>query len=273
VAAALVPEALTGTTLVLAPEELTDADAVRCRIEAAVASWPQAQRAAFVVKPRLGTSGRGRLAGRAGRIDPTRLGSALERFRARSGLLVEPWLERTVDLSAQLYVADPDDVRVLGSLRQVVTSGGGPTGHAGRLDEAGAVDSGTAWDGELRAAARVLGRAAARSGFRGPCGVDAFVFRADDGAEILRPVVELNARFTAGTVALGHVARAVRAGLARGARAFYFGFPPGGGAWPDGRSHAAELLPLLADDPSARLCLAEDERALGVALSLTRRSP
>jgi hypothetical protein len=85
--------------------------------------------------------------------------------------------------------------------------------------------------------------------------------------------VELNARFTAGTVALGFVARAMRAGLARGARAFYFGFPPDAGEWPDRASHGAELVPLLADDPSARLCLAEGELALAETLSLTRRSP
>ena len=273
VAAALVPAALLGTTLVLEPDELEDTDAVRCRIEAAIASWPAERRGPFVVKPRLGTSGRGRLAGRAGQIDSTQLGRALERLRASGGALVEPWLERTLDLSAQLYVADPDDVRVLGTLRQVVTSGGGPTGHAGRLHGDGVVDSGTPWDSELRAAAVTLGRAAARSGFRGACGLDAFVFRADDGTEILRPVVELNARFTVGTVALGHLARAERAGLAGGARAFYFGFPPVAGPWPERASQGTQLLPLLEDDHSARLCLAEDERALAVALSrITWRS-
>jgi hypothetical protein len=273
VAAALVPDALFDTTLVLAPEELDDPDAVRCRIEAAVARWPAELRGDFVVKPRLGTSGRGRLAGTAGRIDPLQLGKAFDRFRASAGALVEPWLERTLDLSAQLYVAGPDDVRVLGTLRQVVTSGGGPTGHAGRLHADGEVDSGTAWDGELRAAAVTLGRAAARAGFRGACGLDAFVFRAHDGAEILRPVVELNARFTAGTVALGHVARAARAGLAGAARAFYFGFPPVAGAWPERASQGTQWLPLLEDDHSARLCLAEDQRALAATLSLiVRRS-
>jgi hypothetical protein len=92
--------------------------------------------------------------------------------------------------------------------------------------------------------------------------VDAFVFRASDGAERLRPVVELNARFTAGTIALGHLARARRAGLAERARAFYFGFAPARGGFPERPSKETRLIPLLADDPSARLCLADDERAL-----------
>ncbi len=189
VAAALVPRELLGATLVLDPEELEDTDAVKCRIEAAVASWPKERRGEFVVKPRLGTSGRGRLAGRAGQLDPAQLARALARLRASGGALVEPWLERTLDLSAQLYVADADDVHVLGTLRQVLTSSGGPTGHAGRLHGDGAVDSGTPWDDALRAAAVLVGRAASRSGFRGACGLDALVFRADDGTATLRPVV------------------------------------------------------------------------------------
>ena len=34
---------------------------------------------------------------------------------------------------------------------------------------------------------RAVAAAAAREGYRGPCGVDAFVFRAGDGSECLRP--------------------------------------------------------------------------------------
>jgi len=271
-AAGLVPAALAGASLVLDPEALVDADAVRCRIEAAVARWPAELRSRFTVKPRFGTSGRGRLSGRDGRIDTSRVGPALARLRAAGGALVEPWLERTLDLSAQLFVAGPDDVRVLGTLRQVVTSGGGPVGHAGRVSDAGVVDAGTPWDSELRVAAFTLGRAAAVAGFHGPCGLDALVFRSARGAEILRPVVELNARFTAGTVALGHLARAVRAGLARGSFAFYFGFTPAGGTWPERASHGAELISVLDDDLAPRLCLAHDQPLLDETLSFTRRS-
>jgi hypothetical protein len=266
----LVPDALSRASLALAPEELDSADAVRCRIEAAVAEWPATLRARFTVKPRIGTSGRGRCEGRDGRIDATRLDGALARLRAAGGALVEPWLERTLDLSAQLHVAGESDVRVLGTLRQVLTAHGGPIGHAGRLDAADGVDSGTRWDPELRRAAVAIGRAAARAGFRGACGVDAFVFRSSEGQEQLRPVVELNARFTAGTVALGHLTRARRSGLVGDARAFYFGFAPSG-AWPQLPAAGARFLPILDDDASARLGLAEDERALRESLDARAR--
>jgi len=243
----LVPAELRDAELLLEPDDLRDADAVRCRIEAELARWPDDLAARFVLKPRSGTSGRGRIPGQAGCVDPERLSpAALERLRACGGALVEPWLERTLDLSAQLYVAGASEVRVLGTLRLEVTRSGGPAGNAGRLRADGSVDSGTPWDGELRAAALAVAGAAAGAGFRGACGIDAFVFRAGDGREVLRPVVELNARFTMGTVALGVLERAKRAGLARGGAEFYFGFSHDAGG---------ELLTVLDGDPSARLHL------------------
>ncbi|MFI5315081.1 MAG: hypothetical protein ACHQ6T_05240 [Myxococcota bacterium] len=222
----LLPSEFAETAFALAPSELGAADAVRCRIEDELAHWPAELRARFVLKPRFGTSGRGRLAGRAGRVDPDALRGALPRLRERGGCLVEPWVERVCDLSAQLWIKAVDDVRVLGTLRQAVTPDGVPLGHAGRLAGGGEPESGSRWEAELRAAALALGRAAAELGYTGPCGLDAFSFRARDGAEKFRAVVEWNARFTAGTSAIGLVARARRAGLADGASAFYVGFAP-----------------------------------------------
>ena len=44
----------------------------------------------------------------------------------------------------------------------------------------------------------------AAQGFSGPCGLDAFAFRSASGGEAFRPVVEWNARFNLGTLAIGH---------------------------------------------------------------------
>jgi hypothetical protein len=221
----LAPE-LAAAWLALAPEELGATDSVRIRIESAVASWPAGFGTSFVLKPRFGTSGRGRLAGRDGRLDPDALRGNLPRLRERGGCVVEPWLERLADLSAQLWVVAPDDVRLLGTLVQSVTPSGVPLGHGARLDRDGRAVSGSRWDGELRAAALALGSAAAAEGYTGPCGLDAFSYRAADGVERFRAVVELNARFTAGTSALALVARARRVGLAEGASGFYVGVAP-----------------------------------------------
>jgi hypothetical protein len=243
----LVEPELAGACLALAPAELEASDTVRCRIEAAVARWPAAVGRSFVLKPRFGTSGRGRLAGREGRLDPEALRGNLPRLRERGGCVVEPWLERVTDLSAQLWIPGPGDVRVLGTWVQVVTPLGVPLGHRGRLDREGRVTSGSAWDETLRAAALELGRAAAAQGYTGVCGVDAFSWRGADGVERLRAVVELNARFTAGTSALALVARAARVGLTHGASEVYVGAAP---APVSGRRIA-----IFADDPELALWL------------------
>jgi len=242
----LAPE-LAGALFALAPEELDAADTVRCRIEGEVARWPPGFAASFALKPRFGTSGRGRLAGRDGRLDPEALRGNLPRLRERGGCLVEPWLERVADLSAQLWVVASDDVRLLGTLVQAVTPLGVPLGHRARLGRDGRAESGSRWDPELRAAALALGRAAAAAGYTGPCGLDAFSYRGADGAERFRAVVELNARFTAGTSALALIARARRVGVAESSTEFYLGAPP---SPLDGRR--IEIFP---DDPDLALWL------------------
>jgi len=247
-AAGLLPAEIGETAFALGPEELGAADTVRCRIEAEVERWPAELREEFVLKPRLGTSGRGRLTGRDGRLDPESLRGNLPRFRERAGCVVEPWLERTADLSAQLWIAGPGDQRVLGTLGQVLTPAGVPLGHCGVIRADGSIHSGSPWDAELRAAAAVLARAAAARGYTGPCGLDAFTYRAADGRERLRAVVEWNARFTAGTSALGLLARARRAGWLDGAGAFALGV-----ARPD---FAARRLELFPADPELALWLA-----------------
>jgi hypothetical protein len=83
-----------------------------------------------------------------------------------------------------------------------------PRGHRGEVDRRGRVHCGSPFDDALREAGSELTAAAAEAGYRGPCGVDGFAFRDAEGHEILRPTVELNARFTLGIVALGCLRRA-----------------------------------------------------------------
>jgi hypothetical protein len=131
--------------------------------------------------------------------------------------VLEPWLTRAWDASAQLVVREDGGVELLGTLAQELTPAGAPRGHRGVLDGNGEVASGLARDAELRAAALHVARAAAEAGYRGPCGVDSFAYRdPESGAETLRPVVELNARFTVGTVAIGYARRALEAARSRG---------------------------------------------------------
>ncbi len=229
-----VPEPLRGCVHVLSPEELAAPDAVEA-IRARVAAWPAWTRGRFTLKPRFGTSARGRVGGEG--ADDAMLRGALPRLRERGGAVLEPWLPRCGDASTQLHV-DDEGVTLLGTLQPVTTPAGVVLGHRGSVDRRGRVASGAACDETLREAAAVVAAAARDEGYRGPCGVDAFCFTGPDGARVLRPVVELNARFTVGTLALAAVRRVLPAlvaelGLAPGERLpFWFGLdaPPGG--WP-----------------------------------------
>lgn len=210
----LMPDGLSSWLRIFHPEELDDPAAV----EAALAQLPD-WADTWILKPRFGSSGRGRVPGRGRSLEPV-VTAGLPRLARRGGAILEPWLKRTVDLSAQLHLG-AEGPELLGTTRQILAQAGVYQGNRGVLEE-GRILSGTSWDRELIDAALVVGAAAWREGFRGPCGVDAFVYQGPGGEEILRPVVEFNARFTMGTVALGLVARAREVGIGDGAGAFRF---------------------------------------------------
>jgi uncharacterized ferritin-like protein (DUF455 family) len=224
--ASLAPPLLRAMIAVLEPAELRAPDAVRA-IGARVARWPAWAQRSFILKPRIGTSARGRASG--GSTGDTRWQRALPRLADRGGAVLEPWLARSWDASAQLFVHAGGEVELLGTLAQDVTPAGAPIGHRGAIDASGAISSGLACDAELRDAALHLARAASAAGYRGPCGVDSFGFRdPQSGSEIVRAVVELNARFTLGTVAIGLVARALRSGAVGPPRPARFALALGG---------------------------------------------
>ncbi len=262
----LLPHVLRDAVEVLEPDDLRDPEPLAQALE----RMPAWARARFTLKPRLGGSGRGRVAGRDGRIDAPALRGALERLAAHGGALLEPWLPRREDLSAQLFVAADGALRLLGTTRQVLSPAGLYRGQRGLIDHRGRVVSGSPDDEALRTAAATAAAEAHREGFWGPCGVDAFRFETPGGDTALRPLVEFNARFTVGTVVLGLLRRRLqeltaRLGLAPGERrAFLFLLDTRAAA------EAGDVLFVPLGDPAAArgaaLFFARDEAALEGAL-------
>lgn len=207
----LLPESIAPLFEVFEAEELAPA-----RLRACVDRLPAWVGRDWVLKPRRGTSGRGRVR----RLED--LPGARERLARRGGAVFEPWLRRRDDLSALLYVGRSGALGWIGTTRQILRGAGVYQGSRGLLTAEGALRSGTPWDGALRRAAEALGAEAAAAGYFGPMGVDAFVFEGPGGEALLRPVVEVNARFTMGIVAAGLVLRARRAGLLRAPAAWTF---------------------------------------------------
>ena len=241
----LCPQTLRNCIATLAPEDFRDLPTARTRLQEVCAGWPAWARSRFTLKPRLGSSGRGRLAGRDGVLDPVDLEGALRRFRDCGGGILEPWLDRTRDLSAELYVNKSGPPLLLGTVEQQLSPAGLYRGHRGWVDSRGRVFSGLDADEEVREAAAILANAARREGYHGPAGLDAFLFRPPESAdssprEILRPVVEFNARFTMGIVVLGIVRAAIeRIRVSQALHpevrlAFFFSLDEPSGGWDDG---------------------------------------
>jgi hypothetical protein len=298
----LVPRCLRGTSRIFEPEELTDPLQVVAAIEDCMAGWPAWTGRRFTLKPRQGTSGRGRVE----RLED--VGAAVSRLAERGGAILEPWLERVRDLSVQLRITAEGEVFLLATLELLVQPGGGYRGHRGEVDSSGRVFSGLREDESLREAGALVAQAAAQAGFHGAAALDGFRFAIpsrepgeseEEGGEReeergereeqneeqrgarqeLRPVVELNARFSMGTVVTGLVRRAlpaVRRTLSlepgdRMAFAFLLDAPRGGWdsargridsahffvpLWSSGESIHPGLLftnPSLPDEPIASL--------------------
>ena len=243
--AGLVPDCLAGLCTAYAPSDLADPERWVETLAAQLAGWPEWTRGRFTLKPRLGSSGRGRVGGRAEALEPEKLRGALSRLARQGGALLEPWLHREVDLSAMLHIAEPGraeggGVTLLGTAEQRLAPSGVYLGHLGEIDSRGRVFSGGPWEESMREAAGAIAGQAQRAGYWGPCGIDGFSFHGPGSpSTVLRPVVEFNARFTVGIVVVGLVRRALAQikaplGLEPGERrGFLFALdpPPGFAEW------------------------------------------
>lgn len=261
----LEPACLRGLSTILEPEELLAADALVASLRTRLEAWPAWTGGRFTLKPRLSTSGRGRVSGDLEQLDDRSLRNAFPRLADRGGAILEPWLTRVQDLSVQFFVSPEGAVTLVSSLEQRVGRSGIYRGHLGDFDARGRITSGSRFEAALLETGMLLARAAHERGFHGPCGVDAFSFQGPHGLEFYS-CVEFNARFTMGTLAAGLLRRA-RPGLDEALRArpgeprsFYFGLDAPDGGWPDSDVAGLRVLPLWASEepPRPALLLAED---------------
>ncbi len=159
--------------------------------------------AGLVAKPRFSTSGRGRVQIPAGGLSAR----TCEKLKLRGGVVVEPWLDRQIDWSTQWWIDDAG-VRWLGTTRALQQQTGVWRGAEMVVNVDGEVTSGHRFERRLVELSQPVVAAAAARGLRGPCGVDLFSFLPrgqgphDPPSATRLRVCELNARFTAGFVAV-----------------------------------------------------------------------
>ena len=129
----------------------------------------------------------------------TRLGRLLARCGA---LVVEPWCERIVDAGQCGSVDETGAIAIRPAHALLVDARGGFLGIELATPALEATEL-----AQLEATARAAGAALARLAFVGRYAIDAFAYRAPDGARRFHPLCELNARTTFGWIAHALAAR------------------------------------------------------------------
>jgi hypothetical protein len=152
----------------------------------------------WVLKTPLSASGRDRYIERDGhgqaRTD-TKARRTVERLFDRHGpILFEPWMDRVADYGVSALLTQ-DEMRVVGI-------------HGQRVDRKGQFvgidlqpDISEEDRNRLLETVEAVAVALQRAGYVGPFGIDAWSYRREDGAVVLNPLGEINARMTFGLVA------------------------------------------------------------------------
>lgn len=162
---------------------------------------------AWTIKPVFGFAGGGRIHGAGRAVDKEQQRKLGVLCRQDGVALWEPWVERSMDLSTQVWCSGSGKVSVLAQGRLMCSPTGRYAGNAGATWLEEAPDAVRV----CRDAALAVGGALVGAGFQGVAGVDAFTFKdPQDGSCRVRPLVEVNARFTMGLMA-AHVAGMARA--------------------------------------------------------------
>ena len=147
----------------------------------------------WVLKGRFGVSGRGRILGRDAITEAQR--SYAKRLIAPHAIW-EPWVERTVDFGATAFVSQVG-LTDAAFHRAFTDNTGAFRGIDTDLADALTTDELHDAEAALQAAADAL----SDIGYRGPFGVDGFVYRDARGHRRLQPLSEINARLTFGFAA------------------------------------------------------------------------
>ena len=152
----------------------------------------------WLLKANFGMSGREARRGRGTQLDDNTRNWARRRLQSAGPIVFEPIVERVAEAGIQIEISQKDEPLLVGVTPLLVDRNGVYRGSrfaypAGELAAwQPAVESG------LQLAKRLQGL-----GYFGPLGVDAMQYRDDAGTGRLRPLQDLNARYTMGRLALG----------------------------------------------------------------------
>jgi len=145
----------------------------------------------WVIKSPFGFAARERVLGRGPRLEGAQATWARRQFAKGDTLIFQPWLERVREYGVTLEIKFDGEIELLG-ISDLQTNGAGTgTGYLlGRKIDSQRLT-------KLEEIAQVVGARLFREGYVGPAGIDAL-----EHTHGLHPLLEINARYTMGFVAL-----------------------------------------------------------------------
>ena len=155
---------------------------------------------AWVLKANFGMAARERLLGRGLSLTPTQRSWLSRRLAADGAVFFEPWLRRRAEVGIQwtLPPRGQGEPKLEGITPLLCDAKGSYRGSEFSLD--------ASVSREWQRAVEVCGQAATRLqalGYFGPLGIDAAIYEEAAGATHVRPLQDINARYTMGRLALG----------------------------------------------------------------------
>jgi hypothetical protein len=152
----------------------------------------------WLLKANFGMSGREALRGRGTQLDDPARNWALRQLQSAGPIVVEPIVDRIAEAGLQLEISRAGEPELIGITPLLVDRAGVYRGSrfgspSSELEP---------WQPAIEPALRVA-RELQRLGYFGPLGIDAMRYRDRAGEIRLRPLQDLNARYTMGRLALG----------------------------------------------------------------------
>ena len=168
-----------------------------------------------IVKAQLGASGRNQLLIKSDELRDKKLAQLENMLRINGTLVVEPFLSKISDLSVLLQIPRATDKppKILGISRFFTKPNRQYSGHLiGSLftKEESFLSSEfyrqrydkKSYSDKLKEAAVFVAHELKKLNYHGPVGIDAILYKDDKGDIFLKPIVEINLRFTMGNIAL-----------------------------------------------------------------------
>jgi hypothetical protein len=152
----------------------------------------------WCVKAEFGMSGRERVVAHGLEPSPQVVDWIKKRIKAGKRVFFEPWVERVDEIGLQFTVPKTGEPILEGIAELLVDANGAYRESRFFREE----KSNPAWSSAIETGTRLAALAAER-GYFGPLGIDAVRYVDHQGGIRLRPLADVNARFTMGRLSLG----------------------------------------------------------------------